>query len=104
MGVRAEGQAAGRRGGRKSSKVDKSVVQREEKLTVERSQQTGYPQLDQQIANTKAKKGKLLGVLPQPATPLHNNPAELAVRKWVRKRDIRFGPAPPLELRLGIPS
>jgi len=31
-------------------------------------------------------------VLDQPYLPLHNNPAELAARQRVRKRDISFGP------------
>jgi hypothetical protein len=53
---------------------------------------TGYQALDQRIAKTLAKKDRLLVVLDQPQLPLHNNPAELAVRQRVRKRDISFGP------------
>ena len=53
---------------------------------------TGYQALDQRIAKTKAKKNKLLKVLDYPFLPLHNNPAELAARQRVRKRDISFGP------------
>lgn len=53
---------------------------------------TGYEALDQRIAKTLAKKDKLLLVLDQPHLPLHNNPAELAARQRVRKRDISFGP------------
>ncbi len=53
---------------------------------------TGYDLLDQQIATTKTKKDRLLKVLDYPAIPLHNNPAELAARQRVRKRDISFGP------------
>jgi hypothetical protein len=53
---------------------------------------TGYDALDQQIATTKAKKDRLLKVLDYPVIPLHNNPAELAARQRVRKRDISFGP------------
>jgi hypothetical protein len=56
------------------------------------SQVTGYDELDKRIAQTKAKKERLLKVLQQPEIPLHNNPAELAVRRRVRKRDISFGP------------
>lgn len=56
---------------------------------------TGYDLLDQQIATTKTKKDRLLKVLDYPAIPLHNNPAELAARQRVRKRDISFGPRTP---------
>ncbi len=53
---------------------------------------TGYEALDKRIAQTKAKKDKLLMVLRHPEIPLHNNPAELGARRRVRKRDISFGP------------
>jgi hypothetical protein len=53
---------------------------------------TGYDALDQRIAKTQAKKASLLLVLKHPELPLHNNPAELAVRQRVRKRDVSFGP------------
>ena len=53
---------------------------------------TGYQGLDQRIAKTLAKQDRLLEVLDQPQVPLHNNPAELAARQRVRKRDISFGP------------
>jgi hypothetical protein len=53
---------------------------------------TGYAELDNRIAKTLAKKDKLLLVLDYPALLLHNNPAELAARQRVRKRDISFGP------------
>ena len=56
------------------------------------SQVTGYDELDKRIAKTKAKKDRLLMVLSYPEMPLHNNPAELAARRRVRKRDISFGP------------
>jgi len=56
------------------------------------SQQTGYDELDKRMAKTQAKKDRLLKVLQQPEIPLHNNPAELAVRRRVRKREISFGP------------
>jgi hypothetical protein len=53
---------------------------------------TGYEALDCRIAKTLAKQDRLLVVLDHPEVPLHNNPAELAVRQRVRKRDISFGP------------
>lgn len=37
----------------------------------------------------------MLLVLDYPPLPLHNNPAELAVRQRLRKRDIRFGARTP---------
>ncbi len=37
---------------------------------------------------TKSNKAELLAVLEEPALPLHNNAAELAVRQIVRKRDV----------------
>jgi hypothetical protein len=58
-------------------------------------QVTGYNELDKRIAKTKAKKDRLLKVLAYPEMPLHNNPAELAARRRVRKRDISFGPRTP---------
>jgi hypothetical protein len=54
--------------------------------------QTGYVNLDERIAKTRAKKAALLLVLKHPELPLHNNPAELGVRRRVRKRDVSFGP------------
>jgi len=53
---------------------------------------TGYSALDEQIAQTQAKKAHLLMVLKHPEIPLHNNPAELGARTRVRKRDVSFGP------------
>jgi hypothetical protein len=52
------------------------------------STQTGYDQLDDRIAKTKAKQPELLLVLTHPELPLHNNPAELGARAQVRKRDV----------------
>ena len=57
---------------------------------------TGYYDLDQRIAKTRAKKNSLLLVLEHPELPLHNNASELAVRQRVRKRDVSFGPRTPL--------
>lgn len=54
--------------------------------------ETGYAALDARIALTRAKKDELLRVLAHPGVPLHNNPAELAARRRVRKRDTSFGP------------
>ncbi len=53
---------------------------------------TGYQELDKLIAKTRAKQARLLLALDSPELPLHNNPAELAARQRVRKRDISFGP------------
>jgi hypothetical protein len=56
------------------------------------AQCTGYAALDACIVRTRAKKEALLMVLKHPEIPLHNNPAELAARQRVRKRDVSFGP------------
>jgi hypothetical protein len=56
------------------------------------STQTGYGELDKRAAKTLVKKDVLLLILKHPELPLHNNPAELAARFRVRKRDISFGP------------
>jgi hypothetical protein len=52
---------------------------------------TGYDALDERIAKTKAKQESMLRVLAHPEIPLHNNAAELAARKQVRRRKISFG-------------
>jgi hypothetical protein len=54
-------------------------------------QVTGYDALDGCLRRTLARKTGLLLVLEQPDLPLHNNPAELAARRRVRKRDASFG-------------
>ncbi len=51
-------------------------------------QKTDYHLLNNRIEKTFSKKEKLLRVLDFPHIPLHNNTAELAVRRKVRKRDI----------------
>jgi hypothetical protein len=51
-------------------------------------QTTRYGALDLCIERTRNNKEKLLRVLDFPNLPLHNNAAELAARKVVRKRDI----------------
>jgi hypothetical protein len=53
---------------------------------------TAPPFLAACIARTRKNKAKLLLVLEHPEVPLHNNAAELAVRRRVRKRDVSFGP------------
>jgi hypothetical protein len=55
-------------------------------------QQTGLWVLDDRIRLTREKKKELLLVLEHPEVPLHNNAAELGVRRRVRKRDVSFGP------------
>jgi len=52
------------------------------------SQQTDYFQVNTCLQRTYKNKIKLLAVLDNPALPLHNNAAELAARRVVRKRDI----------------
>jgi hypothetical protein len=53
---------------------------------------TGYTGVDRRIAMTRDKKVSLLMVLRHPEIPLHNNPAEIEMRRRVRKRDVSFGP------------
>jgi hypothetical protein len=55
-------------------------------------QRTGLDVLDDRIRLTRGKKRELLRVLEHPEVPLHNNAAELGVRRRVRKRDVSFGP------------
>jgi hypothetical protein len=55
-------------------------------------QRTGLSVLDDRIRLTREKKEELLVVLAHPEVPLHNNAAELGVRRRVRKRDVSFGP------------
>lgn len=57
--------------------------------------ETGFRLLDQRIALTRQKQAGLLLVLRHPELPLHNNPAELAARRRVRKRSVSFGPRSP---------
>ena len=56
------------------------------------STRTGYADLDERIAKTKAKQAELLLVLAHPELPLHNNLSELGARGRVRKRDVSYGP------------
>ena len=52
------------------------------------STKTGYAQLDERIAKTRAKRDALLVVLDYPELPLHNNASELAARVQARERDV----------------
>ena len=52
---------------------------------------TGYVMLDETIASTRKRKGRLLKVLIYPELPLHNNGSEIAVREGVIKRKISYG-------------
>ena len=52
--------------------------------------QTGYQQLDIRKSLTAAKLSELLLVLEHPELPLHNNPAELAARTMVQRRNISY--------------
>jgi hypothetical protein len=61
--------------------------------------QTGYADLDDRLAKTTAKRQALLRVLEKPFLPLTNNPAELAARRRVRKRDVSFGARSPAGIR-----
>jgi hypothetical protein len=72
--------------------TQKAAIKLETEFDTLFATQTGYVELDKRIAKTLAKKASLLLVLKHPELPLHNNPAELAVRFRVRKRDISFGP------------
>ena len=47
--------------------------------------------LDETIASTRKRKGRLLKVLTYPELPLHNNGSEIAVREGVIKRKISYG-------------
>jgi cell division protein FtsB len=50
--------------------------------------ETGYEDLDERIAKTRAKKEMLLLVLRHPELPLHNNACELEARVAARRRDV----------------
>jgi regulator of replication initiation timing len=53
---------------------------------------SGYVGLDRRIEMTRDKKPFLLTVLRHPEIALHNNPAEIEMRRRVRKRDVSYGP------------
>lgn len=60
------------------------------------TQKTGYEALDKLIARTYSKKQEMLPALDRPEFPLHNNAAELAARRKVRKRDVSLHTMSPL--------
>ncbi len=70
---------------------NKLKVELEEEFDELFSIKTGYEDLDKRIALTKDKKQELLLVLTFPEIPIHNNPAELALREIVIKRKISSG-------------
>ena len=51
---------------------------------------SGYQQLDERKRLTLLKISELLLVLEHPELPLHNNPAELAARTMVQRRNISY--------------
>ncbi|MGJ5675446.1 MAG: IS66 family transposase [Nostochopsis sp.] len=51
---------------------------------------SGYQQLDERKRLTLLKSSELLYVLEHPELPLHNNPAELAARTMVQRRNISY--------------
>jgi len=75
-------------------KILPALQQPEEKEKIKKnfdeifSQPTCYGALDLCMERTRNNKEKLLTVLDYPTIPLHNNDAELAARRVVRKRDI----------------
>jgi hypothetical protein len=52
------------------------------------STKTGYDDLDERIAKSKAKKEELLAVLKHPELPLHNNRSEHGARVQKRREDV----------------
>ena len=54
------------------------------------STESGYQQLDERKRLTRMKISELLLVLEHPELPLHNNPAELAARTMVQRRNISY--------------
>ena len=54
------------------------------------TEKTGYEKLDERKRLTALKVDKLLLVLEHPELPLHNNPAELAARTMVQRRNISY--------------
>jgi hypothetical protein len=52
------------------------------------STKTGYDELDERIAKSKAKKEALLAVLKHPELPLHNNRSEHGARVQKRREDV----------------
>jgi hypothetical protein len=54
-------------------------------------QETGWPELDEQLRKIHGKKPELLLVLEHPEIPLHNNLSENDIRQYVKKRKISAG-------------
>lgn len=54
------------------------------------TEKTGYEKLDERKRLTALKVDELLLVLEHPELPLHNNPAELAARTMVQRRNISY--------------
>ncbi len=54
-------------------------------------QETGWPELDEQLRTIHGKKSELLLVLEHPEIPLHNNLSENDIRQYVKKRKISAG-------------
>jgi len=72
----------------KESPSEKKAKQLSDKFDQLFSTVTGYDDLDDRIAKTKAKKMELLLVLKYPELPLHNNDMELGARVLARKMDV----------------
>jgi regulator of replication initiation timing len=58
-------------------------------------EKSGYQQLDERKALTRAKVCELLLVLHHPELPLHNNAAELGARTMVQRRNISYATQTP---------
>jgi len=71
-----------------AAQQSKQKTNLEQKFNQIFTQHSAYHQLNERLKKTFSKKEKLLRVLDFPNLPLHNNAAELAVRRKVRKRDI----------------
>lgn len=74
----------------KESPTPKKAKKLSKEFDVLFSRKTGYQELDDRAALTKAQKENLLLVLQFPDLPLHNNASELAAREQARRRDISF--------------
>ncbi|BAZ12357.1 hypothetical protein NIES4071_46030 [Calothrix sp. NIES-4071] len=74
----------------RDSPSPKKKVELESKFWEIFGTETGYKQLDERKRLTPAKVSELLLVLEYPELPLHNNPAELAARTMVQRRNISY--------------
>ncbi len=75
----------------KKSPNEKQKYFLEQKFDELFSTKTRYEELDRRIELTKKQKEKLLLVLTYQKIPLHNNPAEIALREMVIKKNISGG-------------